>query len=334
MVLEFPKQFRVGIDATKGLKIRKLKHTSHLVVCGMGGSALPGAMLHDLHRNDPRLRKRHLHVTSHRDYGLPPEATNSRAVIAAMSYSGNTEETISSYLEARRQNLARFVITTDGTLARLARSDRIATAIIPKGVEPRFSAGYQLGALLGFSIKLGLLPSLLKKEMRELENTLEPGKLITLSSSLVNLFHGKRRTPIIYGSSSLSAAVYSWKTNIHENTKLPASYHVLPELNHNELNSFTPLTQTHKDAHKHLFVIMLEDQNERPQTKKRFRLTAQIIKKTGIPVKRVEIKGENALTRIVTANLLGLAFSGVLAERLGINPLPVPVIEDFKKKLR
>lgn len=294
---------------------------------------MPGALLYDLHRNDPRLQKRHLHVVSHRDYGLPPEATNSNAVVVMVSYSGNTEETVYAYQKARRLHLSSYVITTGGKLAKYAKRDRVPMVIIPAGVEPRFAVGYQFGALLGLATKLGFVPAVFEKELLGLEKTLAPQKSLALSRSLANLLRGKRRTPIVYGSSSLSAALYSWKTNIHENTKLPASYHLFPELNHNELNAFTPLTQTHKDAHKHLFVIMIQDAKEHPRTKKRFKLTARVIKAAGIPVTHIEIKGTNALSRLFAAYLLGLAFSGVLAERLGIDPLPVPAIEDFKKKL-
>ena len=194
--------------------------------------------------------------------------------------------------------------------------------------------GYQFGTLIGLVVKLGFLPAVIQKETRELENDLAPQKLLRHARSLGSLLRGSRSIPLIYGSSSLRAATYSWKTNIHENVKLPASFHVFPELNHNELNAFTLLTRTHKAVLSRLFVIMLEDQNEHPRTKKRFRLTANIIKATGIPVKHIKIQGKNSLTRIVTANLLGLAFSGILAERLGIDPLPVPIIESFKKKLK
>lgn len=333
-LLDFPKQFRVGLDATRGLKIKKPRNTSHLVICGMGGSAFPGLLLRGLYRSNPRLRKKHLHIIVHRDYGLPPEATNSKAVVVVISYSGNTEETLNAYRKAIKLKLPTFVITTGGRLARLARRNNIPSIIIPAGVEPRFAVGYQFGALLGLAIKLGFVPSVLKKELIGLEKALSPQKSLVFSKSLAGLLKGKRRTPLIYGSSSLSAAIYSWKTNIHENAKLPASFHLFPELNHNELNIFSLLTKTHKDALKHFFVIMVRDEKDNTRIKKRFSLTANIIKSVGVPVRRVEIAGKNASVRLFSAYLLGLAFSGVLAERLGIDPLPTPVMERFKKKLK
>ncbi len=300
----------------------------------MGGSALPGALLYDLHRNDPRLRKNHLHVVVRRDYELPPEATNSRAIVIAMSHSGNTEETVHAYRESIKRGLPTFVITTGGKLAKFSKKDGAPLILIPKGVEPRFAVGYQFGALTGLSIKLGFIPPSFKKEVFLLEKTLDPQRLFVLAKSLASIFRGKRIISLVYASPSLSSAAYSWKTNIHENAKLPSSFHVFPELNHNELNAFTSLTRTHAEALSSLAVIMLEDQHEHPRTKKRFRLTAQIIKSVGIPVMHIQIRGKSALLRLCSANLLGLAFSGVLAERLGIDPLPVPVIEDFKKKLK
>lgn len=329
---DFPKQFRVGLEATKALASRKLG-ANHLIICGMGGSALPGAFLSDLFRHDPRLQRKHVHVVVHRDYGLPPEATNSKAVVMVVSYSGNTEETISTYQEARKKHLSIFVVASGGKLARFAERDGVPLAKIPTGVEPRFAVGYQFGALVGILMKLGFLPSVFQKELLDLEKTLRPKKLLHEAKALAAHFSQKRFFPLIYGSPRLAAATYSWKTNIHENAKILASSHIFPELNHNELNSFTPLTKIHKDALSHLFVIMIEDPNDHPRTKKRFALTARLIARLGIPVKRITITGKNTLTRIFTANLLGLAFSGALAERLGIDPLEVPIIETFKKKL-
>ena len=335
-ISKFPQQFRVGVETAKGIKTKHLgRKVHHLIICGMGGSAMPGVLLTDLVRFDPRTRSEHLHVAVHRDYGLPPEAVAAPAVVVVISYSGNTEEALSAYRESKKRRLPVFVITSGGALSKLAKQDKIPCLLIPKGVEPRFAVGYQFGALMGLCAKLGFLPSFFQRETLALEKELRPRILLSTAKSLIAPYKkNKRLIPLIFSSPALAGAAYSWKTNIHENAKLPASVHVFPELNHNELNVFTPFTPVHKTLLSFFLVFMIQDEKEDARTKKRFALTKKLIERLGIPVQLIEIKGKTCLERIFTAYLLGLTVSGLIAERLGINPLPVPIIETFKKRLR
>lgn len=340
LLADFPKQFPAGLEAAKSAfqipdSRFKIPKASHIIICGMGGSAISGLLLQNLQRFDPILRKKHLHVVVHSDYGLPPEATSSRAVVVCISYSGNTEETLSAYRAARKGRLPILAITSGGTLATWAKRDRVPIARIPENIPPRFSTGYQFGALIGLLVKIGFLPAVFQKETRDLEQSLKPTEALRAALGLVRLFGGRRKIPLIYSSPSLSAAAYSWKTNIHENAKLPASIHVFPELDHNELNAFIPITQGHADALSRLGIIILQDSTDAARMKKRMRVTSSLIKNEArVPVVTVPISGRSLLTRLFRAQLLGLAFSGILAEYLGIDPIPVPIIERLKTLLK
>lgn len=296
----------------------------------MGGSALPGALLQNLQQIDARLKKTHLHFVVHRDYELPAEASSSKALVIVISYSGNTEEALSSYRAARKLNLPIFAIASGGTLAQWTKRDRVPCTLIPKGIPPRFAVGYQFGALIGLLVKSRIFHPHLAKETRDLSKTLNGRNALTDTNPLTSLFRSKR-IPYIFSSPRLFAPAYSWATNIQENTKLPAATYFFSELDHNLLNAFTP---DRAASLSRIGVIALQDEKDSPKTKKRILATARIIEKSGVPTTIVHIKGKTPLQRLMRAYLLGLAFSGMLAEKLNIDPIPVPLIEELKKRLR
>ena len=265
-----------------------------------------------------------------RDYGLSPVVSR-QSLVVCISYSGNTEETLSAYQAAQKQKLPIMVIASGGKLMMWAKRDRVPLAHIPTGTPPRFAVGVQFGALVGILVRAGLLPKQAERETLALSKILKVKPLLAPASALSRSFFG--RIPVIYASSHLAPIAYSWKTNINENAKVPAFANIFPELNHNEINVFTRLSKKQSLGTQRVALVMLQDAKENPRIAKRMRVTAALVKKVGVPVRIEKISGPSSLTRIFRAYLLGLATSGFLAESLGIDPIPVDLIEKFKRQL-
>ena len=332
LLLGFPAQFKAGLaaahSATPGTGRWALGTGRTLTIAGMGGSALPGDLLKTLVITGT-WRGPHP-IILRRDYGLSPVVSR-QSLVVCISYSGNTEETLSAYQAARKQKLLLMAITSSGKLAVWAKRDRIPLARIPTGIPPRFAVGVQFGALVGMLVRTGLLPTKAQRETLALSKTLKISQLLPTSYQLRHFLFG--RIPVIYASSRLAPIAYSWKTNINENAKVPAFANIFPELNHNEINVFTHLSKKQLLATQHVALVVLEDAKENPRIVKRMRVTASFAKKIGVPVHIEKISGSSPLTRIFRAYLLGLATSGFLAESLGVDPIPVDLIEEFKKRL-
>ncbi len=96
VILDFPNQFRENLKLTKDIKIKG--GVSNIIVAGVGGSALPADILNCSLQNIPPL-------FVHKDYNLPPK-TQKNSLIVCVSYSGNTEEPISSLKTAISQKLS------------------------------------------------------------------------------------------------------------------------------------------------------------------------------------------------------------------------------------
>ena len=79
-------------------------------------------------------------------------------LVFATSYSGNTEETLSAYADARRRGARIIVVTSGGELARRAAADQVPVITIPGGQPPRTAMGYMLVPVLVAATRLGLLP--------------------------------------------------------------------------------------------------------------------------------------------------------------------------------
>ena len=329
LISEFPKQFAQGIAAGEASGVEKVPHEiTHIVACGMGGSAFAAALFEGLRDTGHGIK---VPILVHRDYGLPHLPPKARTIILTISYSGNTEETLSAYDEARRQQLHVIAITSGGNLAKRAQRDGVHLAEIPGGIPPRFATGVQFAALAAILAKLELASKTLPQNVRALERQINVTKMIPEGKKLARAID--ERIPMIIASSRLEAVAYSWRTNINENAKIPALTHAFPELNHNEINLYGNLSRAQRAYHDKVAAFILQDPQEHDRIKKRMAITASVIKKARVPLRVIQAKGKTELVRVFRMYALGLILSTALAERLNVDPIAVKIIEDLKKRL-
>lgn len=317
IILDLPKQFRVGLKVAEN--IGKKGDFDKVIVCGMGGSALPGYILKIWLEE----KKVNLPLAIHSDYYLP-YWVNKKNLIICISYSGNTEETLSAFEEARKKNLKIITITSGGKLNELSKSSKIPLAIIPPGFPPRMALGFQFAALVKILVNCGLLKNHLT-EILSLENTLNPVTLEGDGQKLAKKL--KNKVPLIYSSRRLRHLALIWKINFNENSKIPAFSNYFPEMNHNELVGFTKTNQLP------LFIIILRELADQPRILKRMELFAEILKEKKIPVEFIDIKGKEILDKIFNNILLSDWVSYYLALEYKIDPTPVKLNDEFKRRL-
>ncbi len=291
------------------------------VVVGMGGSHIPAGFL---------LRALpHLNVSIHRDYGLPaiPEFAQTRPMVIAQSYSGNTEETLDGLREALRRSFPAAAIATGGDLIKEASAAHIPHVIMPKtAIQPRFATGFGVRALLAL---LGEEEAL--QDTAALASSLDTGACRKVGESLAEKLFGK--IPIVYTSTQNRTIGYLWKAIINEGAKIPAFTNAFPELNHNEMNGFAAEGGTRKLSEAAHFVF-LRDTADDERVAKRMDIAKQLFEARGFSVEDVVLTRESVwrmlFEAMLTAGWLGLA----LATRYGVEPEQVPMVEEFKKLMR
>ncbi|MCD6429303.1 bifunctional phosphoglucose/phosphomannose isomerase [bacterium] len=324
IILNFPDQFKVGFKASSSLKLKK--KVKGICICGMGGSALPGSILYAWINT----KKIDLPVIVNRDYSLPYRVKKGWLVVC-ISYSGNTEETLSCFREALKNNLKVASIGSGGKLETLSKKYRIPFIKIPSGIPPRTAIGYQFGALVGILQNCGILSKKDIQELLALEN-IDARKLENYGKDLSQKI--VKKIPIIYASNKFKIAARIWKIAFNENSKIPAFWNYFPELNHNEMVGFEEGNHKLLTINNNLYFIILRDKNDHQRIKKRMQLTAEILKKLGLKGRIIDIKGKTYLEKIFNSIILAYWTSYYLAQHYGINPVPVKLVEEFKKKLK
>jgi len=322
VILDSIKQFDVNLDFFNQLELKR-RSFKKILLCGMGGSALIGDILSYFQKNNfaPLLLKLPIYI--HRSYTLPPEADDDTLIIC-ISYSGQTEETLSAYQKAKENDLEIAAITCGGKLAELCQQNKNPWVKIPTALQPRLSLGYQLAALVKIFMAYGLLPSSADDEFIGLSKKIIPLQLENETKTFCQKLN--RKTPIIYSSDNNQALARIWKIKFNENTKIPAFWNYFPELNHNEMVGWNNIFGT-------FHFLFIQDSDDMIRIQKRMELTAQLLKQRGLEVDFIKLVGANPLEKLFWGITLGDWISYHLAIFYGVDPNPVDMVEEFKQKL-
>jgi glucose/mannose-6-phosphate isomerase len=332
LVLGLPGQCR---DARSRVKVHppKLKHHSFksVVVSGLGGSAIGADVVRALIGKSAGFS-----LTVNRNYGLPAWVSKETLVICS-SYSGNTEETLSAFQIAVRKKFPILVISSGGKLLNQARRRNLPCLELTGGLPPRAAFGYSFTTLLTALETLGLLPSF-EKDFNETLDLLEclsrewgpaaPSKR-NQAKQLASFLHG--RFPVVYaGQDYFDAVGLRWKCQLNENAKQAALFNVLPEMNHNEILGYSRADNLTKNM---AAVLLRHPQGDHPQTIRRFDILARVLRARTAGVREVEPRGKCLLAQMLSSLTLGDFTSVYLAFLRGLDPTPIVLIDEFKRKL-
>lgn len=309
-----PQQIRDGVQLGKDVKVAG--EFSNIVVTGMGGSGIPGNLLQSV------LHDCKIPIVVHKDYTVPG-FVNKNTLFFAISYSGNTEETLSAFKEAQKKRATIVVLTSGGKLRELAREHKLPTVIVPSGLPPRSAIAYFLFPMLVILHNAGIA-KLNVVEVKAAIEALKNPAFEQKAKQLAEELQGK--TPIIYAAEALEAVALRWKQEFNENSKVHAFYNVFSEMDHNELMAYERAKNT-------FHVILLRDERDHPHNKKRMDFLKQILKERKIPLTELVLKGQQQLVKIFTALYMGDLTSYYLAEKLGVDPVETSLIEELKKLL-
>jgi len=293
---------------------------SSYIVCGMGGSNLVGDLLEIVSSGTD--------VYSHRDYDLPAmsEKRLKESLVILSSYSGTTEETISSYWAAKPKGLSIAVVSAGWRFLEIAKHDKLAHIEIPDiKIQPRMATGFNFLALLALMRKRGELA-----DARMLANTLKPTEYEDRGKVLASRIRGK--VPIIYASRRNRGLSYNWKIKFNETGKIPAFANVLPELNHNEMTGFDVVDSTRALSEKFHF-IFLRDSADNEKIQKRMDVLGKLYRDRGLLVEDVAVEGDTPYLKIFSSLILADWTALYTGESYGVETEQVPMVEEFKKAI-
>ncbi|MDD5219348.1 MAG: bifunctional phosphoglucose/phosphomannose isomerase [Candidatus Bipolaricaulis sp.] len=295
-----------------------------IVACGMGGSAMGGEILRRFSRSPTEV---------HRSGRLPSQ-TSDRTLLVAISYSGNTTETLSA-LEQALETQARFLcVSSGGRLAELARERGLPLVVVPSGYPPRAALPYLgLGplAVLGRS---GLV-SMPERWEEVFQGIAEDGRRLgadvptkdNSAKQIAIALNG--RVPVVIGvAGTTDLAALRWKTQINENAKQPAFCSVIPELLHNEI-----LAWDEERSRRHLCAVVLRSQDDTEADASRAAYVSRLLREKRVPVIEVDAPGTSPHERVLRLLYLGDFVSVYLALSRRVDPTPVLGIDAMKRSL-
>jgi glucose/mannose-6-phosphate isomerase len=303
---------------------------SNIIVTGMGGSAIGGEFLKDWAKN-----KIDIPIEVNREYHLPAYA-NEKTLVLVTSYTGDTEETLSSLLDAIKNKCMIYCITSGGVLMKIANQLNIPYLQVPAGMPPRAALPYMLIPLLIFLEKISLTSgisieldeALLVIKKIEKQNTIETSVKDSISKMLaVNI---ERHIPMIYGFGIFNSAARRLKQQINENAKMMSKWDNLPELDHNEIVGFEKIENC-----KNIFVaIFIRDKDEPLEIRSRIEITKELIKSAGVNIYEVWSQGKSSLAKMFSVVAVADFCSNYLAALRRIDPTPVRTIDKLKNSLK
>jgi glucose/mannose-6-phosphate isomerase len=326
-ILSLPQQLGDAVWRVESAAIEPVDTPGGLVVAGMGGSAIGGALARAA-LGDEASRP----ILAARGYGLPPWTTPDTTVLCA-SYSGNTEETLACYESAGALGARRIVVTSGGRLAELARVEGDPVIGIPGGFQPRAAIAYLLVSALEVAALSGAGPRL----TAEIDVTADHlGELVrewgpdaaddSQAKALARDLHGT--VPVIAGAALTVPIAYRWKTQINENAGTPAFWAELPELDHNEIAGWMGA-----GTRGPFSALFLDDRDSHPRLQRRIELTEELIRPHAALTRVVQTSGESALERVCSLILLGDLVSVYLAALADEDPTPAPPLNNLKELL-
>jgi glucose/mannose-6-phosphate isomerase len=305
----------------------KHDEVENVVVLGMGGSGIAGDVVREV--AGPFMP---LPVLVHKGYAIPNFISEGTLVLA-VSFSGNTEETIDAATNAMMQGGRLVAFSNGGDLYDLATTWQVPHVTLPDIPMPRAGIGAGSIPLLVVLERVGLFPGAsawVHAAVDQLKRRRD--QLVVDDSSAEQLARKVGRTiPLIYGGGGIGAtAAMRWKCQVNENAKAPAFFNTYPELCHNEICGWGQ----HGDVTRQVLqVINLRHEFEHPQVGRRIEYLDAILDEVVGGVHEVVAEGEGSLAQLLDLALFGDFFSLHLAYQAGVDPGPIPVLEDLKRHL-
>jgi glucose/mannose-6-phosphate isomerase len=329
----FPEQVAAAVAGARdvgGLPPREA--IDNVVVLGMGGSGIAGDVLAAV--GGPFVP---VPVTVTKGYA-PPAFVGPGTLCFAVSFSGNTEETIEAANTAAAAGAHMVVLSQGGELAGLAPGWQAPHVPLPDDIPmPRAGLGALTVPLLLLLEAVGLFPGAASwvdaavVQLKHRRDQLMSDPPSEASPAALVARRIGRTVPLVFGGGPIGAVVAQrWKTQVNENAKAPAFTATIPELCHNEVVGWGQ----HGDVTRQVFTLVeLRHDEEHPQESRRFELVRDIMAEVVHDVVEVRAEGNGALAQVLDLALFGDFVSLYLALQEGIDPGPVPVLDDIKHAL-
>lgn len=330
-IQHLPEDLQVTIRSYQSSEAGTKNHAmpEKVIVAGQGGSSIAGDVISDwLLENVP------IPIVVNRGLRLPKFADQNTLVIA-ISYSGETRETLDQFDEARSKRCLVHAVTSGGRLEELSRKHDIPITRVEAGIPPRAAFPRIFGAVSSILLEYGII-----RDFGDIESAVDDLKALRQALDISGDTEGNpakrmalrlvNRFPIIYSLERMRSTARRFKTQLNENSKVHSKFDTIPEICHNEVESWPELAS---DLWRCSF-IFIRDDNQDEKESRIVQGTLEYLKNLGIKnISEIVGTGSNRLARLLTAIYMGDYVSVYLAIARGIDPTPIDGISKLKRTI-
>lgn len=321
LIAQFPDNITEALEIASKAKISTPKHEiRNVLICGMGGSGIGGRLVAKWVEDELSVP-----VSFSQDYGIPGFVSKHTLLIGS-SYSGNTEETLSSINQALEKGAQLIGITSGGQLLALCQENKYDVIVVPGGNPPRSALAYSLVQLLHIFAALGMSSKIRLTEMAKARDLIvaEQDSIREIGRKMASFIHGQ--VPIFYSTTDYEPVVVRARQQFNENGKNLGWSHVIPEMNHNELVGWG-------GGDDRFALVILETDDVHPRNAKRIEITKATIAKKTKHLMSVQSKGKSRIERsIYFINIVDWA-SLYITDLNGADPIDIEIIDYLKDEL-
>ncbi len=322
LINRFPDQLKESLEIGQKAQIKPHSQPINKVfVAGLGGSGIGADFVRGLIRSEAKIP-----YLVGKGYDIPKYVDKNTLAIAS-SYSGNTEETLSSFEQLVKTGAKIVCISSGGQLIKRAKADGLDYIKIPDNwPSPRACLGYSLIQQLYIIHKLGIISERILDEVRKSIDLLlqEKESIQQKAKTVADQLAGK--IPIIYVTDRMPAVAVRLRQQLNENAKILCWHHVIPEMNHNELVGW-------RTKNEQFAVIYLRNEDDLLRNQTRITINQEIIRKYTSTIIEIYSKGSTLTEKTLYLVHLGDWISWYLAQIRKVDAIEVDVIDYLKSEL-
>jgi len=325
----FPESCREAVEAAEGLPLDALprREFKAVAVTGVGGSAIGGHLLRDWLLDTSPIP---FHVC--RGYRLPG-FVDDETLVFAVSYSGNTEETLTAFGEALERGCPVIALTSGGRMQELSAERGLPLLQLPRGVQPRAALPSQFFSLATIARRLGLTSEPWGEVdeafevLEALRADLAPGAATAVNPAKQVALGLRGTVPFVYGPRPFEAVAYRIRTQLNENSKVPAGSGFFPEAFHNAVMG----CEGPEEVRRRVSTVIIRDPEEPPEMERKMNAFKGLMESSGGRVLEVRARGRGKLARMFSALYIGDYASTYLGLLYGLDPSSTDSIAALKR---
>lgn len=325
-----PNQLIQALDMGDKADVPKISDVDHIFICATGSLAIAAELLkHYLEPVCP------LPVTVWRDYEIPTWAKTERTLMLVSGFTGEEKELQTCFTTGLKGGCQVVVIATGGSLISMAREVGTPHLIFEFTGPSRAALGFEFVLPLVALYKAGIIDSprddilvaagLMKRlqPLIDVDSTVVENPAKRMAGQFFN------RWVTLFASGFMQPVADRWKSQFHENAKAWAQVEKISDTRHSiaggVMNPESHLTQ--------MMTLFLHSPNDYPMDQASLEAARRIFMVEGFNTDFYRAEGTTMLENMWSAIQFGDYISYYLAMAYGVDPTPVPGVEEINSML-